>query len=145
MSMRGLHYDLDSLFPESPDFLQEEEVCEKDYDNIKRLYPGWTRQIAVIIEEYVDRYEYEGSPIYHQYPDEVTIYGMADDIYYIAHGNNVQNNSLTGDLEYDVDEHKRNERCSDEYRDFIQVMLCDEIYRRRRRHDNFTKCHRYRK
>ncbi len=83
MNMQGLHYDLDSMFPENPDFLQEEEVCLKDIENIKRLYPAWIKRISVYVEEYIDRYEYEGSPIYNEYPDDVTVYAMAEDIYYM--------------------------------------------------------------
>ena len=81
MDMRGIHYDLDSMFPSEPDFLEEEELCLKDYEYLKRLYPKEIRLIASILEEYLDRYEYEGSPIYAQYPDAVTIYRMAGDIY----------------------------------------------------------------
>lgn len=73
MDMRGIHYDLDSLFPSEPDFLEEEELCLKDYEYLRRLYPKEVRLIASILEEYLDRYEYEGSPMYVQYPDAVTI------------------------------------------------------------------------
>ena len=149
MNMPGLHYDLDSLFPENPDFLQEEEICEKDYENIKRLYPGWIRRIAVVIEEYIDRYEFEGSPIYHEYPDEVTIYGMTDDIFYMIYGDMEQNlessEGLTAVEEITASGYDEEEKCTGWLKDFLKVMLCNEINRRRRRHDRFMKCHRYRK
>lgn len=120
MIMQGLHYDLDSLFPENPDFLQEEEICLRDYENLKRLYPKQMRLIAVILEEYLDRYEYEGSPMYHEYPDEVTIYRMAKDI--------MEMMNPQGDKEE-----------LNRMLDLIQVMICQEMYVRRRRHDRFCE------
>ncbi len=120
MDMRGIHYDLDSMFPSEPDFLEEEELCLKDYEYLKRLYPKEIRLIASILEEYLDRYEYEGSPIYAQYPDAVTIYRMAGDIYkqFSFEGSRQELNKL---------------------KDMIQVMVCHEIYIRRRRHDKFCR------
>ena len=120
MDMRGIHYDLDSMFPSEPDFLEEEELCLKDYEYLKRLYPKEIRLIASILEEYLDRYEYEGSPIYAQYPDAVTIYRMAGDIYnqFSFEGSRQELNKI---------------------KDMIQVMVCHEIYIRRRRHDKFCR------
>lgn len=120
MDVRGIHYDLDSMFPSEPDFLEEEELCLKDYEYLKRLYPKEIRLIASILEEYLDRYEYEGSPIYAQYPDAVTIYRMAGDIYkqFSFEGSRQELNKI---------------------KDMIQVMVCHEIYIRRRRHDKFCR------
>ncbi len=116
MNMQGLHYNLDSMFPENPDYLQEEEFCLKDHENIKNLYPSWIRSIADIVEEYVDKYEYDGSAIYHEYPDKLSVYSMAEDVFYM--------------MGYDND--------ADIIIDIIQYMLCNEMYIRRRRHDKVT-------
>ena len=119
MNMQGLHYDLDSLFPESPDFLQEEEFCLKDYDNIRRLYPKWTRFIAKVVEEYIDRYEYEGSILYQECPDEISVYEMARDIFYMLGYDETEDSELMIDM--------------------IRLMVCNEIYMRRRRHERFCR------
>lgn len=119
MNMQGLHYDLDSLFPENPDYLKEEEVCLKDYNYIKELYPSWLYSVADIIEEYVDRYEFDGSAIYNEYPDKLTINSMAEDIFYW--------------LGYDSDD------TSNLVLDIIKLMLCNEIYLRRRRHERICR------
>lgn len=118
--MQGIHYDLDSLFPKEPDFLEEEELCLKDYEYLKRLYPKEVRLIASILEEYLDRYEYEGSPMYAQYPDAVTIYRIASEIFAKL--------SLQG-----------NEKELAQIKNMIQVMVCQEMYVRRRRHDKFCR------
>ena len=145
MNMLGLHYDLDSLFPESPDFLQEQEICEKDYENIKRLYPGWIRPALVVIEEYIDRYEYEGSPIYHEFPDEVTVCAMSEDVYYMIYEGMGQETGAVAGMskagELSASGFDEREECTGVLADLLRVMLCDEIYRRRRRHDRFVKCH----
>ncbi|MCM1157944.1 MAG: hypothetical protein NC300_10780 [Bacteroidales bacterium] len=120
MEMRGLHYDLDSLFPNEPDFLEEEELCLKDYEYLKRLYPKEIRLISSILEEYLDRYEYEGSPMYAQYPDAVTVYRIAGEI----------NDKFT----FEGSEKERTKM-----KELIQVMVCQEMYIRRRRHDKFCR------
>lgn len=120
MNMQGLHYDLDSLFPSEPDFYEEEELCLKDYEYMKRMYPKEVRLIASVLEEYLDRFEYEGSPMYAQYPDAVTIYRIASEIY--------RKLSLEG-----------SEKELMQLKNMIQIMVCQEMYVRRRRHDRFCR------
>ncbi|HCJ08193.1 MAG: hypothetical protein PUC55_01485 [Lachnospiraceae bacterium] len=120
MDMQGFHYNLDSLFPREPDFLEEEEMCQRDCEYMKRLYPRQVRLAASIVEEYLDRYEYEGSPMYVEYPDAVTIYRMAKDVLAM--------------MAKDVDKEKE-----EQWKNLLQVMVCQEIYVRRRRHDKFCR------
>ena len=120
MEMQGFHYDLDALFPKEPDFFEDEELCQKDYEYLKRLYPKEVRLAASVLEEYLDRYEYEGSPMYAQYPDAVTIYRMANEIWEML--------SLNADKDM-----------ADQWKNMLQVMVCQEMYVRRRRHDKFCK------
>ena len=74
--------------------------------------------MATALEEYMDRYEYEGSPIYAEYPDAVTIYRMTEEIY----------NKLSFDKTEDPS-----------FKDMLQIMVCQEMYVRRRRHDMFCR------
>ena len=120
MDMRGIHYDLDAMFPDEPDFLEEEEICLKDYEYLKRLYPREIRLITSVLEEYLDRLEYEGSPMYAQYPDAVTIYRIAGEIY--------------KQFKYEGSEKELSK-----IKELIQVMVCQEMYVRRRRHDKFCR------
>lgn len=118
--MQGMRVNFDEMFPKYPDMLEEEEICLNDYQYIKRLYPKQLRLICVAIEEYLDRYEYEGSPIYVQYPDQISIYRMADAVY--------RQFSFEGSKEE-----------LEKMRDMIGLMVCQEIYVRRRRHDRFVR------
>lgn len=119
MNVPGLRYDLDALFPKEADCM-EEEICLKDYEYLKRLYPKQERWISSIVEDYMDRLEYEGSPMYAQYPDAVTVYRIAAEIC----------RRLTCGEE---------EKESGNKIELIQIMVCHEMYVRRRRHDRFCR------
>ena len=120
MNMPGLNYDLNSLFPKEPDFYEDEELCLQDYEYMKRMYPKEVRLISSVLEDYLDRLEYEGSPMYAKYPDAVTIYRIACEI--------------LKKLSLKVDE---KEKC--QIKNMVQVMVCQEMYVRRRRHDRFCR------
>ncbi len=120
MDMQGFHYNLDAMFPSEPDFLEDEELCQKDLEYFKRLYPKEMRLTASVLEEYLDRYEYEGSPMYAQYPDAVTIYRMANEVW----------NMLAMKAEKDME---------DQWKNMLQIMVCQEMYVRRRRHEKFCR------
>lgn len=123
MNMQGLHYDLNAFFPDKNDF-QEEEICLRDYEYMKRLYPKEVRLMASALEDYLDRYEYEGSPMYAQYPDAVTVYRIANEIYKLL--------ALKG-----------SDKELAQLKNMLQVMVCQEMYIRRRRHDRF--CNKFNK
>lgn len=120
MNMQGLHYDLNAFFPDMNDFQEEEELCLRDYEYMKHLYPREVRLMTSALEDYLDRYEYEGSPMYVQYPDAVTIYRIANEIYKLL--------ALKG-----------SEKELAQLKNMLQVMVCQEMYIRRRRHDKFCK------
>lgn len=130
MKMQGIHYDLDAMFPTEPDFYADEELCLKDYEYLKRLYPKETRLVASLVEEYLDRYEFEGSPMYAEYPDAVSVFRMAGEVYH----------KLTPE---------GTEKELKQLKDMVQMMMCQEMYVRRRRHDKFCRkfqnCQRMRK
>ncbi len=119
MNMQGMHYDLNTLFPDKNDF-QEEELCLKDYEYMKRIYPREVRLITSVLEDFLDRYEYEGSPMYAQYPDAVTVYRIANEIYKLL--------ALKG-----------SDQELAQWKNLLQVMVCQEMYVRRRRHDRFCR------
>ena len=104
MDMQGFHYNLDAMFPSEPDFLEDEELCQKDLEYFKRLYPKEMRLTASVLEEYLDRYEYEGTPMYAQYPDAVTIYRMANEVW----------NMLAMKAEKDME---------DQWKNMLQIMV----------------------
>ncbi len=120
MYMQGMKVDFDELFPEFPECIQDEERYIADYNYFKHMYPGKFKLVAAMIEDYIDRYEYEGSPIYMESPDQVTIYRMAEDIF-------CQFSFEGSDTELA------------RYREMIQIMVCQEMFIRRRRRERYLR------
>lgn len=92
--------------------LVDEDELERDRDYLMQMYPAKARLIMVLIEDACDRLEYEGSPMFAEFPDKDTIRGIADKI-------------------YDKVKYKDND---DNLRHLIEVMLCNEFYLRRCRY-----------
>ena len=89
-------------------------VSKNDY-----LYPLETMEIRQMVQEYCDRMEYDGSMMYDEYPDKVSMERLAEKI------------------SRDLGDFHQEEISEKWLRYFIQIMLCGEMsYRRERR-----KCH----
>lgn len=85
----------------------------------KYLYPVEVKEIQYAVEDQCDRMEYDGSLMYDEYPDKVSVEAMAT---------NICNKAKCG--------HK--EEISNRWmKALVQMMLCNEMaYRRERR-----RCH----
>lgn len=108
---------MENLFSESKKLTPElsamyEDELERDRDYLTQMFPAKARLIMVLIEDACDRLEYEGSPMFAEYPDKDTVRGIADRM-------------------YDKVKYKDND---DGLRQLIEVMLCNEMYLRRCRY-----------
>ena len=81
---------------------------ERDFDYLQQMYPKEARQIQKLVEEECDRLEYEGSMMYDEYPDRVSMLFLCD--------------KLQKKLEEPVDSVKRS---------LLEVLLYNEMYKRR--------------
>ena len=97
---------------------QTEKEYERDMERMKELYPKRMKQLLAYVEEECDKMEYEGSMMYDEYPDKVLLYRTAAGIYDKAVP--VQQAEYKGGRDRDL-------------MDVIQVLLYDEMYRRRGR------------
>ncbi len=89
---------------------------EKILDN-KYLYPPEIKDIQMEIEEVCDRMEYDGSMMFDECPDKVTVEKVVKEM---CSKNNYGNCCADGDRKW--------------FTALIQVMLCNEMgYRRNRR------------
>ena len=77
------------------------------------------------MEEECDRMSYEGSMIYDDYPDQLQLYMMCNRIYDRARKQNSKDDS---EMEMQVS------RNDEGLRDLIQILLFQELFRRRTRH-----------
>ncbi len=102
-----------------PNVYQTEKEYERDMERMKELYPKRMKKLLAYVEEECDKMEYEGSEMYDEYPDKVLLYRTAARVY---------------DKAVPVQEMERKSGKRDrDLLDVIQVLLYDEMYRRRGR------------
>ena len=96
----------------------EEEEIEKDMDYLSRLVPGNLLHLTSLINDECDKMEQEGSMMFDEYPDKEQILNLRNQIYDQCSGC-APHLGANPDL-----------------KEFIQVLLCDEMCKRRIRHHN---------
>ena len=62
-------------------FLPWADEKTRDRRRFQELYPSLARQIQPLVEEACDRMEYEGSFMFDEYPDQLTIHRLSRNIY----------------------------------------------------------------
>ena len=88
-------------------------------ERMKELYPKRMKELLAYVEEECDKMEYEGSMMFDEYPDRVLLFKTANDIY---------DNAMV------LTQTDRSGKGRDrDLLDVIQVLLYDEMYRRRGR------------
>lgn len=120
---------------------------EKDLERMKELYPQEAKEIQRYVEEECDRMEYEGSMMYDEYPDKVMLRKICQNIM-----DRIQQDRSTQEIESSEccgeEEMARGPRPSrrprpprgDGLSDLIEVLLYNEMYKRRCRH---RRCNRW--
>lgn len=131
-------------YPMQDVYLSEIEY-ERDRERLKEMYPKEAKRIQRVVEEECDKMEYDGSLMFDEYPDRVMVQKLCDDIY-----NKVYDNT-TAEVET---EQYRDSRPGGGFpppppppprrdrggRDLIEILLFDEMFRRRCRHN---RCRRF--
>ena len=128
-----------------------------DSEYLKSLYPDMPRRILPYVEEECDRMEYENSMVYDQCPDKLQLRLMSRRVYdnvrkhermFFGDEEDAGLSGLDGDQETGISgtarerEHGRDGRSkSPSLRDFIEVMLYQELYKRRC--DHRRRCRRF--
>lgn len=127
-----------------PEYMENnEEELERDLSYMKKLYPGIAQKITERVEDECDKLEYEGSLMFDEYPDKVSILKIVEQIF----------NSL--DLDSTNDNQVNVQECigcnaapygpgpvmppppypyGNPLRDLINVIFCNEMYCRRNRY-----------
>ncbi len=140
------------------DVFTDERMTFEDARRLQSFYPEFAQEIQRYVEEACDKMEYEGSMMFDEYPDRVMILRLVDEIYdkvididteKITEEMQVQEQETTKPLSMQSgrcrncqDRDGRRDRRGDKNRlgDFIQVLLLDEMHRRRCRH---RRCRRF--
>lgn len=109
------------LLPE--DSMADEEVLYKDQEYLKQMYPAKARLILALVEDRCDRMEYEGSPMFADYPDKETFLRVARDIFKMVNDG---------------------EECSEEVscmlKQLIEILVLNECCMRRGRYKRRKQC-----
>lgn len=103
----------------------DERMERRDFEYMKSMYPITVKQILPYVEEECDRMSYEGSMIYDEYPDQLQIYMMCNRVY-----DKVKKQKPNDDMGMEMQIAKND----DWLKDLIQIMLFQELFRRRSNH-----------
>ena len=139
-------------------FSYDDERTERmDFEYMKSMYPDTAKKILPYVEEECGRMEYENSMVYDQCPDKLQLRLMSRRVYdnvrkhermFFGDEEDAGLSGLDGDQETGISgtarerEHGRDGRSkSPSLRDFIEVMLYQELYKRRC--DHRRRCRRF--
>lgn len=87
----------------------QEAMLLRDLEYLQQMYPADVKRCQRRIAEVLDKADYEGSMIYDEYPDSCSLRALADSIFTIM----------------------KKEEENPPSEDMIQVLLFNEIYKRR--------------
>ena len=111
-----------------PLFYQEQDTVSKDLEYLQEMYPVEAKKYQKVIAELLDRLDYEGSMIYDEYPDRWQIYRLTQII--------VDKLKKSEDTESASGESAKEEKDWNQIEEFVQVLLCYEIYKKRHVNQN---------
>ncbi len=98
-----------------------EESLIGDMEYLQQMYPGEVRRYQQRIAQILDRVDYEGSMIYDEYPDRCSLERLAGNILQI----------LKREEQESGTEHPLPPEKWEWMLDLIQVLLYNEVYKRR--------------
>lgn len=101
-----------------------------DFEYMKSMYPDAAKKLLPYVEDECDRMEFEGSMIFDEYPDRLQLGLM---------GRRVMNRAEKDKVLSERETEGKKDKSGKWIQDLIQVMLYQEIYKRRCDH---RKCSR---
>lgn len=120
--MSGYFDDENSMYKRFTSFEEDSE----DAEFLKSLYPPELMKLQLLVEEECDKLEFDGSIMFDQYPDKVRVLRVVDKI------ENKYMEDSNKDDKYKEDKNKY----KDGSRSLMEVMVINEIMRRRIRRRN---------
>lgn len=132
-----------------PMYYQQEDTVTRDLEYLQQMYPSEAKKYQKMIAEVLDKLDYEGSMIYDEYPDKWQIYRLTQIIVdkikreqetqqAAAMGNMGGNGNEEVNMNQGMMHMTDNARAMDWdwITEFIQVLLCYEIYKKRHTNRN---------
>lgn len=96
-----------------PTLFDDNRVERRDYEYVKSMYPEMAKKAIPYVEEEVERFEYEESMIYDEYPDKLQIRLMSRRIF----------EQMKKEMDEEMDDQH--------LRDLVELVLFQELLRRR--------------
>lgn len=104
------------------------EDLDRDLNYLKQLYPNTAKRIQKEIDEECDKLEYDGSVMFDEYPDKVTLEKIIDRVY-----EKVKDLEEAPQVEINSYFYPPRNR-QNLLRDLVTIILLNEIFNRRRRY-----------
>jgi len=102
-----------------PLFYEQEDTVLRDLEYLQEMYPQEARRYQSTIQRLLDRFDYDGSVIYDEFPDRLAIYRIAQSMMSVIENERKENGEeIPGDQK-------------DSVMELLQVLLFYEIYKRR--------------
>lgn len=124
--------------PGYPQTLWQEMESERDSQRLKEMYPDAAKEILPYVEEECDKMEYDGSMMFDEYPDRVMMGRIRNNIY-----DRVKDRFELPEEEDKDEMFVMNQETRRRYPprknwlgDLVDVLLFQEMHRRRCRHRN---------
>ena len=111
---------------------EEEDTVMRDLEYLQELYPRQAKKYRKRIEELLERFDSKGSVLYDEYPDRMTLYKMAQDIYAVLEQEEKHEQEETA-TNPEVRTVEAAPPLGPESMELIQVLLYGEIFRRRQK------------
>ena len=111
---------------------EEEDTVMRDLEYLQELYPRQAKNYRKRIEELLERFDSKGSVLYDEYPDRMTLYKMAQDIYAVLEQEEKREQEETA-TNPEVRTVETAAPLGPESMELIQVLLYGEIFRRRQK------------
>ena len=111
---------------------EEEDTVMRDLEYLQELYPRQAKKYRKRIEELLERFDSKGSVLYDEYPDRMTLYKMAQDIYAVLEQEEKREQEETA-TNPEVRTVEAAAPLGPESMELIQVLLYGEIFRRRQK------------
>lgn len=106
----------------------DEKMDRRDFEYLKSIYPNLAKKMLPYVEAECDRMEYEGSMIYDEYPDQLQLRMMCSRIYNQAMQ---EDQGEVEETELEMQYYGGAREKEQLVRDLIQVLLFQELYKRR--------------
>ena len=105
----------------------------RDLEYLQQMYPLEAKKYQKIIADTLDRLDYEGSMIYDEYPDRWQIYRLTQLI--VDKIKKMESEAESQEIQ-ETGGNEPAQKDWDRITEFVQVLLCYEIYRKRHSNRN---------